>query len=206
MTPALVTIARMETRDFSPALEAAALLNTFEKPWCIAGGWAIDMFVGRQTRQHQDLEVAVLRDHLIDIRRHLATWKFKYIINQTACPWDGNQYLMLPIHELHARGPGKQQLEIFLQESDGIDWQYRRDLGVRLNLSKWTVAGPMGVPLLNPLLVLLYKSRHSRPKDELDFRVVMESGKLSQNDLNWLIDALTRSVPGHHWIRQMSHA
>lgn len=33
-------------------------------PWWIAGGWAIDLFLGRQTREHQDIDVLILRrDH-----------------------------------------------------------------------------------------------------------------------------------------------
>ncbi len=30
-------------------------------PWWMAGGWAIDLFVGRQTRRHADTDVLVLR-------------------------------------------------------------------------------------------------------------------------------------------------
>ena len=33
-------------------------------PWWIAGGWAIDVYLGRQTREHADIDVSVLRaDH-----------------------------------------------------------------------------------------------------------------------------------------------
>ena len=28
-------------------------------PWYVAGGWAIDLFLGRTTREHADLEIAV---------------------------------------------------------------------------------------------------------------------------------------------------
>ncbi|MGH3656155.1 MAG: nucleotidyltransferase domain-containing protein [Micromonosporaceae bacterium] len=28
-------------------------------PWCVAAGWALDLFRGEQTRPHEDLEIAV---------------------------------------------------------------------------------------------------------------------------------------------------
>ena len=34
--------------------EAYDLFRQLEIPWWIAGGWAIDLFIGRQTRQHKD--------------------------------------------------------------------------------------------------------------------------------------------------------
>ncbi|MFD6463810.1 nucleotidyltransferase domain-containing protein [Streptomyces roseolus] len=30
-------------------------------PWCVAGGWALDLFVGSTTREHEDIEIAVPR-------------------------------------------------------------------------------------------------------------------------------------------------
>jgi Aminoglycoside-2''-adenylyltransferase len=31
----------------------------FNKTWIFAGGWAIDLFIGKETRQHQDIEIAI---------------------------------------------------------------------------------------------------------------------------------------------------
>jgi len=45
----------------------AATLNFIKRTsgfkgfWCVAGGWAIDMFLGKQTRPHEDMEIVVLR-------------------------------------------------------------------------------------------------------------------------------------------------
>jgi hypothetical protein len=33
--------------DFAAPRQAAALIESFERSWCIAGGWAIDLFLGR---------------------------------------------------------------------------------------------------------------------------------------------------------------
>lgn len=31
-------------------------------PWCVVGGWAIDLWLGVQTRPHEDTEIAVSRE------------------------------------------------------------------------------------------------------------------------------------------------
>jgi hypothetical protein len=28
-------------------------------PWCVAAGWALDLFRGMQTREHGDIEIAI---------------------------------------------------------------------------------------------------------------------------------------------------
>jgi len=39
--------------------EAARVLAEVRAPWCVAAGWAIDLFLGGQRREHEDLEIAV---------------------------------------------------------------------------------------------------------------------------------------------------
>jgi hypothetical protein len=45
--------------DLMALLQIAALMQRFERPSCIAGGWAIDLFLGRMTRPHKDIEIAI---------------------------------------------------------------------------------------------------------------------------------------------------
>lgn len=35
--------------------------KSFTAPWIIAGGWAIDLFLKKQTRQHSDVDILVDR-------------------------------------------------------------------------------------------------------------------------------------------------
>lgn len=39
--------------------QLAALLRDVTAPWYVAAGWAVDLFRGEQTRQHQDLEIGL---------------------------------------------------------------------------------------------------------------------------------------------------
>jgi hypothetical protein len=41
--------------------QAAEQLAGVSAPWCVIGGWAIDLFLGEQTRPHEDLEIAIAR-------------------------------------------------------------------------------------------------------------------------------------------------
>jgi len=43
-------------------------------PWFIAGGWAIDMAIGRKTREHKDLDIVVFRGQLQDVLDYFAGW------------------------------------------------------------------------------------------------------------------------------------
>ena len=39
----------------------ALRLQALEVPWAVAAGWAIDLFVGHESRAHEDLEIVVAR-------------------------------------------------------------------------------------------------------------------------------------------------
>jgi hypothetical protein len=44
-------------------------------PWWIAGGWALDLFLGYQTRGHGDLDVGVLRCDIVDVITDMSGWE-----------------------------------------------------------------------------------------------------------------------------------
>ena len=46
---------------FSPS-EVTQIFTDFSASWCIAGGWGLDLFMGKVTRDHGDIDVVVLRD------------------------------------------------------------------------------------------------------------------------------------------------
>jgi hypothetical protein len=48
-------------RPWSPR-EIADRLADLTASWCVAGGWALDLWLGRETRMHQDLEIAIPRE------------------------------------------------------------------------------------------------------------------------------------------------
>ncbi len=54
-------------------LQEHAWFASLTVPWWIAGGWALDLFAGDQSRPHKDLDVGILRNdalHVLDPWRH----------------------------------------------------------------------------------------------------------------------------------------
>src|SRR5207249_11802319 len=131
-----------------------------EGPWFVAGGWAIDLFLGRETRHHDDIEVAIFRSDQQAVRQYLNGWEFSKVVAGKREPWQGDERLALPVHEIHARGPRDPgEIEILLNESDGTLWRFRRDLRVTRSLSEIGGKSNDGIPYLAPEVMLLYKAK-----------------------------------------------
>lgn len=43
--------------------------------WGLAGGYAIEQFLGRSIREHGDIDIVVFRDDQIRVQRWLAGWQ-----------------------------------------------------------------------------------------------------------------------------------
>ena len=56
--------------------ELPNVLRDLEAPWWIAGGWALDLFLGRVTRAHNDVEIADFRADVDAVRVALPGWEF----------------------------------------------------------------------------------------------------------------------------------
>ena len=184
---------------FDQPRAAATVMVGFERPWCIAGGWAIDLLVGRATREHADVEIAVFREDQHRLREYLHDWDWRVLINGKRQRWLDERTLHLPIHELHAADPQGLSVEFLLNECDSIDWIYRRDPSIRRSLDKAIRRGRDGVPTLAPEIVLLYKSKNPRPADELDFRIA--ETLLDNESRGWLIESIGTTSPVHPWLK-----
>ncbi|HRK30511.1 MAG TPA: hypothetical protein PLD59_05485 [Tepidisphaeraceae bacterium] len=194
----------MDFADFQPALFAATVMNAFDRPWCIAGGWAIDLWLGRLTRAHSGVVVAVFRDDQIALRDFLHNWNFAIPVQHDgksmlrALPRADRQMLMPPVHSLHGESAHSRRVMFALEERDSVDWLYRRDRRIRWPVDQWTVRGAFGVPALAPHLALLLKSTQPRDRDTLDFRSALP--QLDPELRAWLSDAITLAAAGHPWL------
>jgi Aminoglycoside-2''-adenylyltransferase len=183
------------------ALEGvASLMNTYRRPWWIAGGWAIDLFVDRITRAHDDVDVAVLRKDQQVLQRHLADWRLTKVVAGTHEPWAEGQQLHLPVHQVHARR-GEEEVEFFFNDVTADTWRFRRNEAVCLPLADLTAPTQRGLPALCPEVVLLFKAKAPRDKDHEDFQLVLP--KLRSEAKNWLAAALAACHPGHPWRAQL---
>jgi hypothetical protein len=189
-----------------PDIDAVtAALRDLDAPWAVAGGWAIDLALGRVTRAHADVDVAVFRGDQDALRAALPAWDFAAVVGGRMTPWEPGARLELPVHEVHARPPAGAPplaLELLLNERDGADWVYRRDPAVRLPLARALQPGPGGVRVLAPEVVLLYKSRAPRPADEADFLAARPL--LDAQSRAWLRAALLHARPDHPWVAALA--
>ncbi len=83
----------MADGTFSPVLEVAGVLREFRRPWFVAGGWAIDFFLGRVTRAHEDVDVAIFREDQLDLQDFLRGWRFTKIARGRRERWNERERL-----------------------------------------------------------------------------------------------------------------
>jgi hypothetical protein len=179
--------------------DVADVLRDVRAPWAVAGGWAIDLALGRVTRPHADVDVAVFRADQAALRAALPDWAFEAVAAGERRPWPPGVWLAPPVHEVYATpAAGAAPLEVLLNERDGADWVFRRDAAVRRPLARAIVRTAGGLPALAPEVVLLYKAKAPRPADALDFAAALP--QLGAEARAWLAAALTRCHPGHAWL------
>jgi hypothetical protein len=176
------------------------LLQNYTSPWCIAGGWAIDLFLGYETRKHSDIEIALFRKDQLSIRSYLQNWSLQKVVKGELQHWK-DEYLQLPIHEIHGVSETGSKIEILLNESNENEWIFRREPSIRRHINLVMMVSPMGIPYLIPEIVLLYKAKNPKQKDEEDF--IRTKGWLNEGSRNWLKKALESHVPDHHWIGEL---
>ncbi|MEP6694101.1 MAG: amino acid transporter [Chloroflexota bacterium] len=183
--------------------EIKKLLGSVTAPWWIAGGTALDMFIGHETRKHDDIEVAVLRRDQAAFRDALATWDVQIAHKGELIPWKRGETLKPEHHAAWARETpdGPWRLELLFEESDGKRWSYRRNSSIGLNVADLGRRDAYGIQFIRPEVALLYKSKSPRPVDETDFLYVLPRLDVAQK--GWLLGALYTTDPKHRWIARM---
>jgi hypothetical protein len=124
--------------------------------------WALDLFLGRVTRPHHDVDIALFREDQAQLRSYLSVWKWQKLNHGQFLSWQPNEFVVPPIHELSATCQGE-RLEFLLNERLGDRWLYRRNLKIGRDLNHFRFAYD-GIPYLPPEIVLLYKTKHRGTK------------------------------------------
>jgi hypothetical protein len=182
-------------------LEVTKRLRGVDVPWCVAAGWALDLFRGEQTRDHEDLEIAVPVGRFDLVRAALADFEIDVVGSGHRWPLDSAAFDVMHQTWVRERDTGVYRLDIFREPHDGDTWICRRDATVRLPYDQIVLTSPAGVPYLVPEIVLLFKAKHERPKDQADFAGALPL--LDPTRRAWLATALGRVHPGHAWIGRL---
>ncbi|MEN0061997.1 MAG: hypothetical protein AAGA48_07570 [Myxococcota bacterium] len=175
------------------------LLADYAGRWWFAGGWAVDLHLGRQTRDHHDVEVAIPRAEQEDFRSyvegHPDVVRCERQENGVFLPWPVGHRIEHPLHQVRLHLREGTVLDALFNEVDRQIWRFRRDLRIRYSMVGGRDAGPLDAPLL-----LLFKARDRRKKDEADF--VQLGPALTDEERAWFEDAVTVAYgPDHPWCR-----
>ncbi len=186
--------------------------------WCLCGGWALDASLGRQTRDHADVDIAVFQDDQRALFDHLGGWQLiahdPQVEDNTSEPWDG-RCLVLPAHihgrpqDARSRLPGRLDapvqagfsLDIQLNERYGADWLFSGKPRITAPLRRCVRQSGWGLPTLVPEVVLFYKAKEPRSQDELDFLALLPY--LTAKQRHWLREAISLVHPDQPWLPQL---
>lgn len=177
--------------------ELAARLSGVTAPWCVAAGWAVDLFHGEVTRPHDDIEIAVPAGRFTEIADRFPDCDF-YVPH-------GGRLVPATADALRSdfqtwaleRATGRWRFDVFREPHDGDVWLCRRDGRLRLPYAEVIRHDADGVPYLSPEIALFFKAKGTREKDQADFD--RTHPLLSAGQRRWLRDALALAHPGHEW-------
>lgn len=192
---------------------AVEMMAGFAGPWWVAGGWALDLFLGRKTRPHADLELSVLAADQAVLFEHLAGWDLRLAAPGASLPaWDGSR-IRPPFHQVWARrGPGRPSdaeefaadptmLGFLLEQGTRDRWVFRRHPVISRPLDQVGATTVDGVGFVRPEVALLFKAKAPRFKDQRDFDRILP--RLDRAARSWLASALAQAYPGHAWQKRL---
>ena len=180
--------------------DAAARFEGHHVDWWVAGGVAIDRFLGWVTRPHEDLDIEMFRDDCERLFDVFEGWELATVSEGRLSPWAPRQQIADHVFGIWGR-PANQDawaIEVILANGDGATWRFRRDPSITLPRSDLTATSPDGVRYCVPEVQLLYKAKQRRAKDDADFARCLPW--MTARQRAWLVTALERMHPDHPWI------
>jgi len=200
--------------------------------YAICGGHAIDLFLGRKTRPHKDLDVAVFREDRDKIIQHMLDtgWEVyepcgteylhkissihsqKRIKSNIWCVKPCNPHYIFTEHENemfavefdNLEQTELDYIEFLFNTRNDEDFLYSRNHDIKMKLED-AILKIDDVTCLAPELVLLYKSTAADEAEyQLDFDNTLPS--LNKMQVAVLENALRVMFPdGHKWINAITH-
>lgn len=211
----------------NPLLEKTRdLLRNADFSWAVCGGFALELFLDRQTRVHDDIDICVFEEDRERIVRYMLreNWdvyefrgqgKVRPIADPAASESGRNLMLLREKCELVKFYPcdnGDLYHQFFhtgVRDLNYLDFLFNTVIDKWfLTNGEWNiereVSGAIlhreGIPYLAPEIVLLYKSaRWADEKNRLDY--AQAYSRLSQEQKAWLHNSLQVCYPqGHPWL------
>jgi hypothetical protein len=188
----------------SPA-ELARELDGFGRPWWVVGGWAIEAATGYR-REHEDTDISILSCDVPAFLAHMSgRWHVWNNVGGVLHPL-GDRWKTVDEPEsqlwLRANASSPWVVDVPLTPDHHGLWTNKRlKQEHALPVEEVTWIHTDGLRYLRPEIVLAYKARLDRRKDEPDFAAALPV--LSADQRQWLRRALTEIVPGHRWLERL---
>lgn len=178
--------------------EIAVALRNLE--WILAGGFALEEFVGKPYRKHADIDVLIERKDQKLLTNYIDASRIFVAEDSKLKLFEKDKYYDSPIQDIWILSEDFSRwcLQIMLYDTEDDFWIYKRNKNIKLPQNElfWI---KNGIKIIKPEIQLLYKSNNVRPKDEYDFETIEK--ELSQKSKRWLNDALKECYDLHKWSR-----
>lgn len=176
--------------------EVCALFEGAPFQWAVAGGYAIELFLGRSIRGHADTDVLIFRDEQLKAQRWLTDWQL-YAADPpgTLRLWHAGEYLPAGINDvwMHHVTSDTWQMQSMISEVEGEEWVSKRSPLIRGKRGD-LITYYEGVPYLRAEVQLLYKA-----KDDQDFHACLPL--MSAEAKAWLkTNLILLYSQGHDWL------
>jgi hypothetical protein len=183
-------------------------MSGFGQGWALCGGWAIDSWLGRVTRDHADADVSILEAHQREVFDQFHDWRLVGHDPDEGHDeaWDGH-WLSGPGH-IHAKAADGFDLEVLLAEASGDEWVLNRNPTVSVPLNESARRSPWGLPTVVPEVLLFFKATAYLGEEQYDQRATTDeqdfialSPLLAPGPRSWLYASITRVWEGEHpWL------
>lgn len=183
--------------------QLAERLSVSNVHWYIVGGWALDLFLGAQSRSHRDLEFAVSPTDAKQVSVHLSELTFYIAAQGQLTRWDDQSPISSDIWQFWGADmtAGRWRVDMMMVRGTSDQWVYKRDKSIRQSRAKAIRTSGDGIRYLAPANVLLFKAKHRRTEDDGDFQTVLP--RLSEEDRANLSLWLRSNHPGHAWLAEL---
>ena len=180
-----------------------ARLGGADGDWYVVGGWALDLWHGRPTRPHEDLEFSVPVRQSDHYRRHLSDLEFFAAKDGSLVRLPLGQELPEDVWQQWGADmkAGRWRIDMMADRGSPDLWIYKRDPSFSMPRAEAIRSTASGIRYLAPHLVLLFKAKYVRDKDQQDFRNAL--GRLQAREKSQLCQWLESLHPGHAWIQAL---
>ena len=179
-------------------------MRGFDRLWWVVGGWAIEAATGYR-REHEDTDVSMLA---CDVPAFVEFMKGRWHV------WNNVGGVLHPLGDrwatvdepasqlwLRADAASPWNVDIPLTpDADGL-WTNKLLPGHLAPVEHVTWTASDGIRYLLPEIVLIFKARLHRRKDEPDFEATLPT--LTPQQRAWMREALATLAPQHHWLGRL---